>query len=110
MLDKGYDIDEIFEGPALRHGFIENSAIENTDLYRDIRLSDIINAVTDIKGIKAITYLHLPFDGFNDKEIRLLKKFKSRWVTVFKQAPMIIMTEQEIYLKQSFDEGLVLPS
>jgi hypothetical protein len=40
MLDKGYDIDEIFDGPALRHGFIENSAIENTDLFRDIRLSD----------------------------------------------------------------------
>jgi hypothetical protein len=66
MLAKGYDIDEIFEGPALRHGFIENSAIENTDLFRDIRLSDIISEVMDIKGVKAITKLHLPFTDFTD--------------------------------------------
>lgn len=67
MLDKNYTIDEIFEGPPLRHGFIETSAIENTDLFRDMRLSDIINEITDIHGIKAITYFHLPFAGFDDK-------------------------------------------
>ena len=78
MLEKGYSIDEIFEGPALRHGFIENSAIENTDLYRDIRLSDIISEVADIKGVKAITYLHLPFDGFEDDNAS--KHFFDEWV------------------------------
>ncbi len=78
MLDKGYEIDEIFEGPALRHGFIENSAIENTDLFRDIRLSDIINEVMDIKGIKAITYLHLPFTDFNDPAGA--KQYFNEWV------------------------------
>jgi hypothetical protein len=67
MLDNGYDIDEIFDGPALRHGFIEDKAIENTDLFRDIRLSDIISEVADVEGVKAITYLHLPFIDFDDK-------------------------------------------
>jgi hypothetical protein len=102
MLDKGYDIDEIFEGPALRHGFIENSAIENTDLYRDIRLSDIINEVTDIKGIKAITYLHLPFYGFTD--INEAKKYFNEWVKYLqderKVARIVPSMSQIIFCKQ----------
>ena len=75
MMAKGYQVDEIFEGPALQHGFIDTKELEKTDLFRDIRLSDIINDfiteknisekikndISGIKGIKAITYLHLPF-------------------------------------------------
>lgn len=77
MLGKGYAIDEIFEGPALQHGFIETDDLERTNLFRDIRLSDIINELMDIKGIKAITYLHLPFNGFegNDGDV-----FFNEWV------------------------------
>ncbi|HEX6848776.1 MAG TPA: hypothetical protein VF144_17445 [Chitinophagaceae bacterium] len=75
MMAKGYEVDEIFEGPALQHGFMDTKELEQTDLFRDIRLSDIINDlvtedsidekikkdISGIKGIKAITYLHLPF-------------------------------------------------
>jgi len=68
MMEKGYLVDEIFEGPPLKHGFIDTTELEKTDLYRDIRLSDIINDIADIKGIKAITYLHLPFTAFDKEE------------------------------------------
>lgn len=77
MIAKGYSIDEIFEGPALDHGFIENSALEKTALFRDIRLSDIINELMDIEGIKAITYLHLPFSGFDSGNANV---FFTEWV------------------------------
>ena len=59
MLDKGMQMDEIFEGPALEHGFIDTMELEATSLYRDIRLSDIINEAIDIPGIKAITFFAL---------------------------------------------------
>jgi hypothetical protein len=78
MLDKGYDIDQVFEGPALSHGFIEDKDIEKTSLYRDIRLSDIINEIADIKGVVAITYLHLPFNGFENDEAG--KAYFDQWV------------------------------
>jgi len=42
--------------------------------------------------------------GFNDKEIRRLKKIPSRWITVFKQSPQIIMTERQILLKADFED------
>jgi len=65
MIQKGYAVDEIFEGPPLGHGFIDSKDLEKTDLFRDIRLSDIISEIADIPGIKAITYLHLPFTDFD---------------------------------------------
>lgn len=60
LMEKGLAVDEIFEGPPLRHGFLLDEDLEKTDLFRDMRLSDLINAIADIPGIKAITYLHLP--------------------------------------------------
>jgi hypothetical protein len=102
MLDKGYSIDEIFEGPALRHGFIENSAIENTDLFRDIRLSDIISEIADIEGIKAITYLHLPFIDFTDKQES--KQYFNEWVKYLqderKVARIVPAMSKVIFCKQ----------
>ncbi|MCW3090725.1 MAG: hypothetical protein JWP81_1794 [Ferruginibacter sp.] len=102
MLEKGYDIDEIFEGPALQHGFIETSAIEKTDLFRDIRLSDIISEIADIKGIKAITYLHLPFAGFMDDSAS--KHFFDEWVQYLREeskvARIIPAMSQVIFCKE----------
>ncbi len=83
MMDKGYQVDEIFEGPALKHGFIDDVELEKTDLFRDIRLSDIINEIADIKGLKAITYLHLPFNGVNNTES--LKDYFNAWINHLKQ-------------------------
>ena len=60
MVEKHLQVDEIYEGPALKHGFIDTQELESTDFFRDMRLSDIINAVMDIEGIKAITFLHIP--------------------------------------------------
>ncbi len=79
MQERGYLIDEIFEGPALKHGFIDDAALERTDFFRDIRLSDIINEIADIKGIKAITYLHLS-DGKDTGDAASDKHFFYQWL------------------------------
>ena len=85
LLSKGYQVDEIFEGPALKHGFIESKTVEETDLFRDIRLSDIINDISDIKGIKGILYLHLPFDGFDKND----NSYFNNWVDALRKARKI---------------------
>jgi hypothetical protein len=66
MLDKGYEVDEIFDGPALEHGFIDTDDLADTDLYRNIMLSDLISDISGITGIKGITFLQLPFTGVTD--------------------------------------------
>ncbi len=58
MLEKGYRVDEIFEGPLLKYGFILNEDLESTEnQYKsDVKLysSDIINEIVDIDGIVAV--------------------------------------------------------
>lgn len=51
MLEKGKDIEEILEGPKLKHGFIcEEEMGENSFQDFTINLSDIINAIYEIEG------------------------------------------------------------
>lgn len=54
MLSKGYTVDQIFEGPLLQHGFIDNTELEASALRSEVRLSDIIQLIMDIEGVKLI--------------------------------------------------------
>jgi uncharacterized protein len=49
-----YRVDEIFDGPALDHGFIDDTELENTDLRKEIRLSDLISLIMDIEGVRTV--------------------------------------------------------
>lgn len=54
MLDKGLTTDQIFEGPLLDNGFIDTEELRNSQLRREVRLSDIISEVMKIDGVKEI--------------------------------------------------------
>lgn len=54
LLDLGVPVEEIFEGPALDNGFIDNEQLESTNLRQFIYASDIINLLMDIPGVVAL--------------------------------------------------------
>ncbi|WP_372650880.1 hypothetical protein [Draconibacterium sp.] len=54
LFDKGYSSDQIFEGPVLEHGFIDPEELENARLRKEIRLSDLIQLIMKIDGVKLI--------------------------------------------------------
>lgn len=54
LLDKGQTTDEIFEGPLLNSGFIDTEELKNSQLKREVRLSDIISELMKIDGVKEI--------------------------------------------------------
>jgi hypothetical protein len=49
-----YQVEEIFDGPRLRTGFIKDDEVDAANLPTAIRLSDVINVVMDIEGVRAI--------------------------------------------------------
>ena len=53
----GYRSDEIFDGPALRQGFILQDDLEASVLRSRIYVSDLINELMDIEGVAAIEKL-----------------------------------------------------
>ncbi|MCA6067897.1 hypothetical protein JI747_011950 [Chryseobacterium sp. RG1] len=54
MLEKGLTTDQIFEGPLLENGFIDTEELQNSQLRREVRLSDIISEIMKIDGVKEI--------------------------------------------------------
>lgn len=57
MLEKGKKIDEIFDGPALEHGFIENSDLLDTPRKTEIHTSDLIRAIMDHDQVLAVNQM-----------------------------------------------------
>ncbi|WP_432813536.1 hypothetical protein [Pantanalinema sp. GBBB05] len=49
-----YSIDEIFAGPLLDCGFIDDAELASAELRQEIRLSDVISIISDISGVRAI--------------------------------------------------------
>lgn len=54
MLDKGYTTDQIFDGPLLDNGFIDTEELKNSQLRKEVRLSDIINVIMKVEGVQEI--------------------------------------------------------
>lgn len=54
MQDKNYRTDQIFDGPLLEHGFIDSEELRNSTLRSQVHLSDLMNIITSIEGVKVI--------------------------------------------------------
>ena len=54
MLDKGYTTAQIFEGPLLHHGFIDPNELAAAKLRKEVRLSDLVQLIMDIEGVRLI--------------------------------------------------------
>ncbi len=60
MLDAGKRVDEIFDGPRLEHGFIDTEALAQWQRRAAIRTSDMINAIMDVPGVRAVRTIQIP--------------------------------------------------
>ncbi|WP_317932309.1 hypothetical protein [Halioxenophilus sp. WMMB6] len=58
-----YPVDEIFNGPALNSGFIPDDELSKAELKTQLRLSDVINIIMDIPGVRAIKKLVINRSG-----------------------------------------------
>lgn len=54
MMEKGYGSEEIFEGPLLENGFIDSGELESAVLRTEVRLSDLIQLIMAVDGVKII--------------------------------------------------------
>lgn len=59
MMEKGKKIEEIFEGPSLDHGFIDDMELEKSELAHAVYVSDIIQILMDIEGVVAVKSIML---------------------------------------------------
>lgn len=63
LLRAGRPLDEIFEGPPLKHGFILDEALERTQRREAINTSDVVRAIMDVSGVRAVSSVSLAAGG-----------------------------------------------
>ena len=55
-------------------------------------------------GGRSLKYLLDQYLGLDKQQIKKLKNLKSRWVSVVKGFPMIVLSEKEAYILNSQDD------
>lgn len=80
MFEKGYSSDQIFEGPTLKNGFIDPQELEQSELRTEVRLSDLMQVIMKIEGVKVIKEMSvnnvLDPDNENDSWLICIDKGK----------------------------------
>lgn len=71
MLDRGFEINDIFDGPRLKNGFIKDEFLKEKDTV--FFNSQIMNTMRKIKGIKAIKSFNLLVES-KDKQGNVVYK------------------------------------
>ncbi len=78
MLDANIDIDDIYDGPFLKSGFLTNDEFERLDERNVISASDIVHFIMDIEGIEMINTLNIiDKDGVKHQWLQSVEKGKA---------------------------------
>lgn len=96
-----YSVDEIFDGPALDHGFIDDQELQEANLRTEIRLSDLISIIMDIPGVQAVRDIVInPTSNPTETPVPLVNK----WIISVesgKQAQLNIKKSRLVYYKRN---------
>ena len=67
LLEKGISSEEIFEGPLLTNGFIDNEELENSKLKKEVFISDVVRVIMNVEGVKTIRKIFLNYSDPADR-------------------------------------------
>jgi hypothetical protein len=98
MIDRGYTTDQIFDGPILNNGFIDTEELKNTELKREVRLSDLMKIIMNIDGVKLIKDISI---GHCDES----KSLDNEWNICIDDDKKPVLCENSVF---NFSKG-VLP-
>lgn len=63
MLRRGHKPEELFTGPLLRHGFLEDEELIQSKPRTDLRISDMIRLLMQVPGVRLVKKLELTYAG-----------------------------------------------
>ena len=66
LLEKNKKVDEVFIGPLLEQGFIDEAELEQSVIQQKIYISEILKKVTDVKQVQSVTKFTVVLDGQTD--------------------------------------------
>jgi hypothetical protein len=94
MLERGRRVDEIFEGPLLDHGFIDDEDLAGIERRSSVRVSDLIRVLMAVPGVLAVKSLH-----FTDSDGKAVKDWLLT-VDAARKTPRFDLEKSEIRLQR----------
>ena len=67
LLDEGIPIDEIYTGPRLTHGFIDDEQLQKSQRRKELRASDLIQVMMDVPAVKAVRKVYMQTDTLRNR-------------------------------------------
>ena len=67
LLDRGTPVEEIFAGPALDNGFIDDEELQRFDRKTELHASDLIHILLDMPEVKTVRWIALSGSQASDK-------------------------------------------
>ncbi|CAD7797946.1 hypothetical protein CHRY9390_00254 [Chryseobacterium aquaeductus] len=77
LMEQGLNSTEIFLGPKLKHGFLNDEELEKAQLPNSIHASDIIAAIMEIKGIVSVE--NLLMTAYNSLGQPITESMNQKW-------------------------------
>lgn len=97
------DCDEIFDGPVLCNGFIDNDELENAQLRTEVYVSDLWQVIMNICGVAGIKKLTIR--KYDDKGNVIAATGDSAWCIMIDpfHKPVLDSKLSALYFQQNFD-------
>ena len=68
LLDQGKPVEDIFAGPILDHGFIDDQQLQQFDRKSELHTSDLIHVILDIAGVNTVRRITLASGQSSEQE------------------------------------------
>lgn len=62
-LETGDPIENIFDGPLLSNGFLDDEELDAFEIRHSVRISDVIRLIMNLEGVKAVNSMYLSIVG-----------------------------------------------
>ncbi|MEX0928728.1 MAG: hypothetical protein WDZ53_04925, partial [Balneolales bacterium] len=59
MMDMDIPVENIFEGPLLRHGFLMDEELDRSERKESIYVSDLVQLIMNIEGVEAVKHIEI---------------------------------------------------
>ncbi|CAN5447322.1 hypothetical protein BH23BAC3_BH23BAC3_07710 [soil metagenome] len=112
LMNEGLPVESIYDGPVLQNGFIPDEELNKAAIKKEIRLSDLIQIVSETPGVKNIRKLKM--GACNGSEIpgEVRDKSKQKWTLCLPKDSVILprlCTEKSVRTTNLFKDVIPVP-
>ncbi|WP_299409868.1 hypothetical protein [Acaryochloris sp. IP29b_bin.148] len=68
LLEQGKPVEDIFAGPILDHGFLDDAQLQQFERKTELHTSDLIRIILDLPGVNAVKHITLTGSQAKDQE------------------------------------------